>query len=114
MLNDEDLDRLYADFIRGMENGYTVFGEHAFRKWPRNAARQNPINRALFESWGTVLADYERTTVRSVARNLVEYAREMMTNDVDFINSISGSTGDVCKIRTRLGKVREAARKVLE
>ena len=110
----EDLEKLRVDFVRGMANGYTVFGEYAFRKWPRGSDRKSPINRALFESWGTVLAEYNRTTVRSAARNLVKHAREMMANDTDFINSISGSTGDVRNVRTRLNKVRKAARKVLE
>ena len=110
----EDLETLRADFVRGMTNGYTVFGEHAFRKWPLGAARKSPINRALFESWGTVLADYKRRIGRRKAEDLVEHAREMMTHDSEFINSISGSTGDVRNVRTRLNKVREAARKVLE
>ena len=37
----------------------------------------------------------------------------MMTHDFDFINSISSGTGDVRNVRTRLGKVREAAEEVL-
>ena len=102
-----NLDQLRIDFVRGMTNGYTVFGEHAFRKWPLEADRRSPINRALFESWGTVLADYDETAVRSVAEDLVNRAREMMTNDYDFINSISSSTGDRRNVRARLGKVRE-------
>ena len=109
----ENLDQLLTDFVRGMTNGYAVFGEHAFRKWPWEAARKSPINRALFESWGTVLADYDETAVRSVAEDLVNRAREMMTTDFVFINSISSSTGDVRNVRTRLGKVREVAEEVL-
>ncbi len=109
----KNLDQLRTDFVRGMTNGYAVFGEHAFRKWPWNAARKSPINRALFESWGTVLADHDETAVRSVAVELVNRAREMMTNNFEFINSISGSTGDVRNVRTRLGKVRELAEEVL-
>ena len=105
----ESLDEIRTDFVRGMTNSYSVFGEHAFRKWPLDAIRKSPINRALFESWGTVLADYDETVVRSVAKDLVKCAREMMTTDFEFINSISGSTGDVRNVRTRLGKVRAAA-----
>ena len=105
----ENLDQLRTDFVRGMTNGSAVFGDHAFRKWPWEAARKSPINRALFESWGTVLADYDETAVQSAAEDLVNRAREMMTNDFEFINSISGSTGDVRNVRTRLDKVREAA-----
>ena len=108
------LDQLRADFVRGMTNSYSVFGEHAFRKWPWDATRKSPINRALFESWGTVLADYDETAVRSAASDLVDRAREMMTNDMEFIASISGSTGAVRNVRTRLGKVRETAVEVLQ
>ena len=109
----QSLDQLRTDFVRGMTNCYSVFGEHAFRKWPLDSTRKSPINRALFESWGTVLADHDETAVRSVAADLVNRAREMMTNDFEFINSISGSTGDVRNVRTRLGKVRAAAVEVL-
>ncbi len=96
-----------------MTNCYAVFEDHAFRKWPWDAQRRNPINRALFESWGTVLADYGETTVRAETAELVRRAREMMTHDSDFVGSISGSTGDVRNVKTRLGSVREVAREVL-
>ena len=109
----ESLDRLRADFVRGMTNGYAVFGEYAFRKWPWEAARKNPINRALFESWGTVLADHDETAVRSVADDLSKRARDMMTDDSEFLNSISGSTGDIRNVRTRFAKVRETVEEVL-
>ena len=109
----QSLDQLRTDFVRCMTNCYSVFGEHAFRKWPLDAIRKSPINRALFESWGTVLADHDETAVGRVAADLVHDAREMMTNDSEFIKSISSSTGDVRNVRTRLGKVRAAAEEVL-
>ena len=110
---EHNLDRLRTDFVRGMNNCYSVFGDHAFRKWPWDATRKSPINRALFESWGTVLASHDRTAVRKVAESLVRRARDMMSSDFEFINSISGSTGAVRNVRIRLGKVREAADEVL-
>ena len=70
----QSLDRLRADFVRGMTNCHEVFGEYAFRKWPRSATWKNPINRALFESWGTVLADHDEITVRSGAAKLASGA----------------------------------------
>ena len=110
---DQNLDQLRADFVRGMTNCYAVFSDYAFRKWKWDTDRRNPINRALFESWGTVLADYDETAVRAGTAELVKLAREMMTNDSEFIGSISGSTGDVRNVRTRLRSVREAAQEVL-
>lgn len=112
-LADQSLDRLRADFVRGMTNCHAVFRDHAFRKWPWGAERRNPINRALFESWGTVLADHDEAAVRAAAQELVKHAREMMTNDSEFIGSISGSTGDVRNVRTRLSTVRDAVQEVL-
>ena len=109
----EDIDQLRADFVRAMKNGYTVFREHAFRKWPTYAIRKSPINRALFESWSTVLADHDEVAVQGRAEALANRAREMMTGDFEFIDSISGSTGTVRNVRTRLGKVREAAAETL-
>ena len=37
----------------------------------------------------------------------------MMTNDYEFIRAISGSTGDVRNVRTRLRSVRDAVQEVL-
>ena len=108
------LAELRADFVRGMTNSYAVFGQHAFRKWPTCETRRNPINRALFESWGTVLAAYDEDVVESNAAGLAERARNMMTHDYDFINAISGSTGAVRNVRTRLDKVRSVAAEVLQ
>ena len=109
----ENIDQLRTDFVRGMNNSYAVFGEHAFRKWPWHSTQKSPINRALFESWGTVLADYDETAVRGGAKDLVKRGREMMTTNQDFFDSISGSTGDVRNVRTRLDKVREAVEETL-
>ena len=110
---DRELGRLYSDFVRGMDNCHLVFGEHAFRKPPWEAARKNPINRALFESWGTVLANYEKSAVLGASRDLECRAREMMIRDHDFIASISSSTGTVRNVRTRLGKVHAVAAEAL-
>ena len=112
-LANQSLDQLRIDFVRGMTNAYAVFGDHAFRKWPVDATRRNPINRALFESWGTALADHDENTVSIVASDLVDRARGMMTNDQEFINAISGSTGDIRNVRTRFGKVRELLEEAL-
>ncbi len=109
----QNLYHLRTDFVRGMTNCYSVFGEHAFRKWPCGATRKSPINRALFESWGTVLADHDETAVRNASEDLVNRARDMMTNDSEFIDSISGSTGAVRNVRTRIGEVRALAEDTL-
>ena len=54
-----------------------------------------------------------KPSVRAGKEELVKRAREMMTNDYEFIRAISGSTGDVRNVRTRLRSVRDAAQEVL-
>ena len=112
-LDDGSLGRLRADFVDGMTNCHAVFSDYAFRRWPRDTYRRNPINRALFESWGTVLADHDESAARAGAEELVQRARDMMTDDSEFIGSISGSTGDVRNVRTRLRRVRQVVQEVL-
>ena len=109
----DDLGKLRREFVNGMTNGYAVFGENAFRKWPWDATRKSPINRALFESWGTVLADYDETDIQNAAHDLVARAREMMTSDLEFIDSISSATGTARSVRTRLRMVGEVVEEVV-
>lgn len=104
---------LENDFRQAMINGYAVFGENAFRKWPWKTERKSPINRALFESWGTVLADYDESDVCAAKEGLVWHAREMMSKDQEFIQSISSSTGTIRHVETRINKVREITEKVV-
>ncbi len=104
---DEHLDCLRDEFIRGMMNCYAVFGEYAFRKRSSDPSRKNPINRALFESWGTVLADYDEAKVLQSKVPLVNRAHTLLTDDSEFVQSISSSTGTVRNVRTRLLKVCE-------
>ena len=96
-----------------MTNCYIVFGKHAFRKWPEGTDWKNPINRALFESWGTTLAIHNEDAVRRSSEELMKRARAMMTHDDEFMNTITVSTGLVKKVQTRLSKVRELAREII-
>lgn len=109
----EVLDKVRTDFVGAMANSFAVFGDYAFRKRPRGVDRRYPINRALFETWGTALADYDASTVRAGGSELRKRSRDMMTDDPEFIGSISGSTGDPRNVRTRFRKVRDAVREVL-
>lgn len=107
---DERLEELYASFQTAMINSYEVFGEHAFRKWPRNSDRLNPINRPLFESWSYILKQYERTDLRSRKAAVIAAARDLMTEDVGYLDAISASTGDPKKVALRFQRAEQAAR----
>ncbi len=100
-LTDEDLELLYEELLHGLRNAELIFGAQAFRKWPLGAQRSNPFNRALFETWTVALCSEESDQLADVSGEIVDAARERMTNDVDYINSITVSTGDVRRVEYR-------------
>lgn len=104
--SDELLDRLKKNFERAMTNASRLFMEHAFRKWPTGSNRVSPINRALFEVWSVILADYEWSVIKPHKTAIVEKARDMMLGDDEYIASISTATGTLRRIVTRYWKVR--------
>ena len=50
-ISDEQLNTLHEAFVLSMENAYTVFGKHAFRKWFADDDVLHPVNRSLFDVW---------------------------------------------------------------
>jgi hypothetical protein len=111
-LSDSNLEELLADFERSMSNATNVFGDHAFRKWPTSSDRYSPINRALFESWSVVLADYEPEGLLPVVEQIVTLARQAMTEDLDYIAAISTSTSDARRVRQRFALPRRILQEV--
>jgi hypothetical protein len=106
-LPDAELEAVFDAFVRAMENSRLVFGGHAFRKWPLGQEYRNPINRPLFETWATALADYTPNDLADRRAAIVAAARKYMSEDRDYIESISTSTGDPRKVRLRFLIARE-------
>lgn len=103
---------LVAAFRKAMVNARLVFGEQAFRKWPLESSGRNPINRALFEAWSITLARYEARDLERRREAIVDAARWLMTNDYQYLEAITFSTGDVRRVMLRFGitaKVAEEA-----
>lgn len=105
-LTDTDLSRLEADFGRAMRSARAVFGNAAFRKFPTWAKRRGPINRALFESWSVVLADFEPDQLRPHAAKILASARKRM-EDYQYNSATTQGTGDYSKVKLRFGAARE-------
>ena len=55
------IEELTEHFDLAMQRGMALFGKHAFRKsLPVQGSRRTPINKALFETWGNILADLSK------------------------------------------------------
>lgn len=111
-VSDEQLDQWFRDLERAMINARVIFGDHAFRKWPTTSEHKSPINRALFESWGVVLADFEQDALEKARDKVVAKARKAMTDNVEYISSISSSTADARRVRMRFSIPRQIMRSV--
>lgn len=109
-VSDARLEELYEKFRRAMVNCYTVFGDHAFRKWPVGTERLYPINRPLFESWSFVLGQYDTDDLARRKDQIVLQARERMTSSREYNDAITSSTGGVAKVRLRFEVAADAAR----
>jgi hypothetical protein len=106
-MDDTALEALANSFSRGLENAHSVFGDHAFRKWPSDVDRLLPFNRALFESWTVVLSRHDSTDVAHAADAIRDGARNAMAEDGEYIAAITASTGDRRRVRTRFARAAE-------
>ncbi len=93
-LNGESLASMEKDFIKAMNAASEIFGDRAFRKTtPASGNPRSPINKALFDSVGSILARLNDEALRRIARNrdavyaAIENAME--NHDVQLRNSIS-------------------------
>ena len=106
-VSDADLDELSREFRGAMMIGQEIFGDNAFRKISSDRFRRLPINRALFESWSVTLAEAAERNIAISPSGVEEGARNLLTRDYEYVDSITTSTGDPRKVRYRFTKARE-------
>jgi hypothetical protein len=112
-LDDSALNSLYDDLMQGLRHAEIVFGVNAFRKWPLDSYRANPFNRALFETWSYTLCARPTPKILEAAPVIAQMARQRMTDDVGYINSITVSTGDIRRVEYRFLVADEIVRSAL-
>jgi len=110
----DELERLTAEFYRAMTAAAAIFEEHAFRKRFSGQDRRLPVNKALFEAESVNLA---KMTARELAvlqqrRSEVQNKFVDLMEDGRFLQTISGGTGDVEKVRRRFASIEEMLREV--
>lgn len=109
-VDDTAVERLTDAFRRAMENARDVFGDQAFRKWPQGPeAGKYPINRALFEAWAITMCDYDPGDLTRRTPAIVAAARELMSVDYRYLDSITSSTGDSRRVMYRFEATERAA-----
>jgi hypothetical protein len=103
-------------FSRAMQAAYVIFERDAFRKRYDPDHPRYPVNKALFETWSTSLAqlsDDELQRVLAQRETLKSNFMKRLIRGGDLDSAISTGTGDIRKVRLRFsvieGLVREVA-----
>jgi hypothetical protein len=107
-----EITELVKAFDQAMKNSSAILENGAFRRWPPDAERRGPINRAVFESQALALADYPLDRLLPHKNKIYKAFRKLFTEE-DYDNSIRSGTGDPKKVEKRLTATREIVEKVL-
>lgn len=95
-------------FTKAMIRAREIFGEHAFRKsYP--GKRRTPINKALFEVWGTLLGNITEQEFENLKRNKKEfiYKHSEILDKPEFIYAISRDSLKFSSVKDRYEKLSE-------
>lgn len=99
----EELEHL---FIQGMERSYVLFGKHSFRR-SYGDSKRSPINKALFEMWGSMLSlltEEEFLSIQIHENDLKEEYYQLLGN-MEFQNLISRDSWKYASVQKRFDKI---------
>ncbi|MGH3246106.1 MAG: DUF262 domain-containing protein [Trebonia sp.] len=111
-----EIERLSGEFNKAMRAATDIFGDNAFRKQFVGQERRLPVNKALFETISVnfaALTQKELSILRSRRTDVTERFLGLMELG-SFLQSISGGTGDVVKVRRRFSDIQQMLQEVLD
>lgn len=111
-IDDAEIGQLTQDFFNAMDAAEKVLGRAAFRRWPVDAERRGPINRAVFEAQANALADYPVEQLLEHKDDIVTAFREAFGED-DYTRSVTVGTGSPTRVAYRLERTKTILREVL-
>ncbi len=114
-LKPDDLDQFAVGFKKAMDAGFHIFGPDTFRRRSSDNSR-SPVNKALLEAWGVALANCspEQIDILVCRQDAVKEASvRLMSEDSDFVNAISYSTGNQKRVEKRFTAVEHLVRSML-
>lgn len=116
-MNTAELEELSRSFRRAMKAAHDILGRYAFRKRMVENDRMNPVNKALFEAWAVNLSlrsDDELIRLVERREQVNKASMKLLAEDREFDLSVTQSTGDAKRVRTRFDRIAELLRGVLK
>ncbi len=108
------IEALNYDFREAMVRAAEILGRLSFRKFNSATNRRGPINKALFETWSNVLQAYDITALRNRVDEIRSSLAQKLSEDTEYIRSLSAGTGGVRAVQVRFQGAREAIDKALQ
>lgn len=104
--SDSDLNEVKLAFDRSMSNCSKLFGRQSFRKTVSGSDRRMPINRALFDVWSVLLAEFEWDEIQPQKGEILSRYQKLLNEESDFWNAITVGTSSPAKVRLRFSKIK--------
>lgn len=112
-MHESERSKLREHFFEMLNRARTVFGDYAFRKLYELDGRRYPINKALFETWATLLLQHDEHKLTERKETILHEFAHVMQNDDDFNKSISQSIGSVKSVQKRFSSIENLLTKAL-
>jgi hypothetical protein len=108
--SESELATLRHEFTQSMENNYTLFQEHAFRK---SLTQEGPhyrsvMNIALFDVCSVHLARFDQLQIAQFGPKLQQVVRTLITDNPSFVQAITYSTNSRNQVRDRFSMMQDA------
>lgn len=114
--SEEDLKKIKNAFSQANELAILIFKKDAYRKRVNSTDRRKPINKSLFDAISVNLAKLSKKEVEKIKlkKGIVNAKlRVLMKTDEEFMASISSSTGQKDKVKTRYNKIHNLLEEIL-
>jgi uncharacterized protein with ParB-like and HNH nuclease domain len=103
-----DFDEIKVKFIDAMNRTYDIFGNHSFRK-SYGDNRRTAINKALFETWGVLMANLTNEEFANLEKNKNEFLSDYIPiiTSPNFQHAISRDSMKTTSVKIRFEQFTE-------
>jgi len=105
-MDSKELELISTQFRTSLRNNFTVFGNHAFRKFAKGQESRSVFNASLWDVMSTGLSEYAEHVVEAKA-DLLRESFWVMLEDTEFNSSITLGTNQVNRVMCRFNRTRQ-------
>lgn len=115
-LDSAPIREIIDEFAGTMQYAHELLGRLAFRKIDVGRQTRSPVNKSLFEAWSVNLhrlTSDERAVLLERKETLIDKFRLRMSEDNEFLQSVTQGTGSVARVHKRFNTIRKIIEETL-